>query len=407
MNRIIYTTALVLLSVLSAHAESARTLIDTGNAAFDEQRYEDALSAYEEAETTLPEEPILYFNKGAVLYRQEDYEAAKEAFKEAAVKTKDLGLEARSNYNLGNCAFRQAERQRDSDLKKSIEALEESVQHYQRALELDPDYTDAARNIEVARLTMKTILDEIKKQQEQQQKMQEIKKTLQELIQEQQALRDHTEEAAQQGEDGKAIADPQGSLRDRTGALAQEMASLSPDPNTPSPLDGPRQLVEQATEKQLAAKERLDAGLAPDALEPQQNALALMQQALDAMQQQEDERQQQQQQEQRESGDQQQQSTDPTQQQQHQKGADQKEQQEEGADQQSKDDAESKVDDEGEADAEQQSATQSPSQEGEMQDQGQAVSRGERPEDVLEEEEQNRDRRMQIPAGHHSVDKDW
>ena len=38
---------------------------------------------------------------------------AVEAFQDAAVKSRDTALEARSRFSLGNCAFREAERQRD------------------------------------------------------------------------------------------------------------------------------------------------------------------------------------------------------------------------------------------------------------------------------------------------------
>jgi len=163
----------------SALAASSRDLVAKGNSEYGKGNYDEALAAYDKASLEAPESPKLYFNKGAAHYMKGDYVKAGEMFEQAALKAKNLSLEARSQYNLGNCAFRESERQRDSDLQKSLKALEKCISHYQKAVRLDPTLKDAAHNIEIARLTMKQILDEIKKQQEQAEKqMEEMKKAL-------------------------------------------------------------------------------------------------------------------------------------------------------------------------------------------------------------------------------------
>jgi len=53
-----------------------------------------------------------------------DLNAYVSVTKEAALKSKDILLERQSKYNIGNSYFRESERQRDSDLQKSLEALE-------------------------------------------------------------------------------------------------------------------------------------------------------------------------------------------------------------------------------------------------------------------------------------------
>ena len=107
----------------TAHAASGADLVAEGNRAYQREDYEKALAAYDRASVEAPEAPQIYFNKGAVYYMQGDYTKAREMFEQAALKAKDLELEAGSQYNLGNCAFRESERQRDSDLKKSLAAL--------------------------------------------------------------------------------------------------------------------------------------------------------------------------------------------------------------------------------------------------------------------------------------------
>lgn len=173
----IYTPLItgLMLFVLPFESDAASTkdLIQEGNVAYLSGEYDKALAAYEEASVDAPESPFIYFNKGTALYKKGDYSSAIEAFEKAALKSKDLALEAKAKFNLGNCLFREAERQSDSDLNKSLEACQKSIAHYQESLELDPDLTEAAENIEVVRLVMKNILDEINKRKEEAKQQQE------------------------------------------------------------------------------------------------------------------------------------------------------------------------------------------------------------------------------------------
>jgi Ca-activated chloride channel family protein len=150
----------------AAHAASTAELVSKGNSLYLVGKYDEALSAYEEASVKAPESPQLYFNKGAAYYRKENFDKAKEAFENAALKTKDVNLEAMARFNLGNCSFSQAQRQKDSDLNEMLEACQTAIRHYQEALTLDPGLKEAAENIEVVRLVMKNIMDEINKRKE-------------------------------------------------------------------------------------------------------------------------------------------------------------------------------------------------------------------------------------------------
>lgn len=147
-------------------ASSASKLVNEGNTAFAMRKYDRALEAYEKAALDAPESAYIYFNKGAAYYRKKDYAKAAAAFEQAALKSKDIKLEAQSKFNLGVCSFREAEQQRNGDLNKVLAACEKSIRYFQEALKLDPQFKEAAENIEVVRLTMKSILDEIKKQKE-------------------------------------------------------------------------------------------------------------------------------------------------------------------------------------------------------------------------------------------------
>jgi len=157
---------------IQAYGESPGKLIKEGNRSYASGNYDDALSSYDEASVEAPEMPRIYFNRGTVFYQKQDYAGAAAAFEQAALKTRDIRLEARSKFNLGVCSFREAERQMDSDLNKALEACRKSVQYFQETLTLDPGFNDAAENIEIVRLKIKDILDKMKNQQEEKQDQQ-------------------------------------------------------------------------------------------------------------------------------------------------------------------------------------------------------------------------------------------
>ena len=157
---------LCLILPLPVLAASARSLTAEGNEFYSHGKYDEALKAYEEAAVEQPESARLYFNKGNVYFKKGDYEKAKEVYEAAALKAKDLTLEAAAQYNLGNTAFFDGKQYLDSDLKKALTQYESSIRHYQEALRINPKLKEAARNIEVVRLMIKNLLDQIEKQEE-------------------------------------------------------------------------------------------------------------------------------------------------------------------------------------------------------------------------------------------------
>jgi Ca-activated chloride channel homolog len=163
----------IFMGPFKGYGKTIAGLIKEGNSAYNAGAYDKAVSAYDEALKEDPESPYTCFNKGAALYRKGDYSGAAEAFEKAALNSKDKQLEAKSKFNLGNSTYKEAEGQKDKDLQKAFEGCSKSVSHYQEALSLDPGMKEAAENMEMVRLVMKNILEEIKKQQENGKKDQE------------------------------------------------------------------------------------------------------------------------------------------------------------------------------------------------------------------------------------------
>ena len=406
------------LGSVTAQAVSARKLIQQGNAAYQSGKFEDALSAYDEASVDAPESPEIYYNRGAVFYRQEDYEQAKAAFEKAALKSVEPDLESRARYNLGNCAFREAERQRDSDLQKSFESCEDAIKHYQDALRRNKDLTKAAENIEIVRLYMKALLDEIEKQkqeQEQQQQQQEdLAQKLKELIERQaKALAESKQLVAQARQPNSAqqqqelalgmedLTKEQGSIQTDSEAVSKAVldtinqhaqAAQPPMPGATNQAPGaaqpPQQLGDKMLEKFGLVKEHVDNAIGQQteanrklplqqiqqAQPHQQASEEELKKALEALQ--EEDQQQQQQQQQQDQGD----------------------EDEEG--EENKDEQQQQEQQQGEQGEQQQGEEKKEQQEQEMQ--------AAKAEDILnEEKDQREERRRQIPVRFRAVDKNW
>jgi len=279
-----------------SHAASARSLVAQGNQAYRDGKYAEALEAYEEAGVDLPESPQLAFNRGAACYKSGDYAKAREHFEKGALKTRDLTLEARCTYNLGNCSFQEGERQKDSDLEKALAAYQASVRYYQEALKRAPQLTDAAHNIEVARLVMRDILDKLKKKQEEekekQKEQQKLLDQLKQLIERQaKAIEQNQALAEKQATEPKAIepdvaklADEQGDIRKGTGEVAQKLAQPLPQgQQRPPQLEQAKQHLDRATAEQAVAEEHLRKQKLGDARPGQDKALDEMKKALAAL----------------------------------------------------------------------------------------------------------------------------
>ena len=168
----VYRWTLILLgftSISAVRAESARDMLRHGNRLYDDGQYTGAIGKYDEALVEQPQALEPKFNKADSYYRLDDLGQAINLYQEVAAGSKDMALVAKAKYNLGNCFFQRGSKQRDSDLQKALDDMKTSIIHWRQVLDMDPENEKAARNIEVARLTIKDIMDQLAKQQEQQQ----------------------------------------------------------------------------------------------------------------------------------------------------------------------------------------------------------------------------------------------
>ncbi len=145
----------MLASALLAGAcsASAPKLTDTGNEAFAQQAYDEALQAYQEAQVKSPELAEPYYNAANALYRQGDYAEALKQLQKALQVDESDALAQNAHFNAGNAAF-------------NGEDWQAAVDDYTAALLRNPDDQDAKINLELA-------LQKLQEQQQQQQQDQQ------------------------------------------------------------------------------------------------------------------------------------------------------------------------------------------------------------------------------------------
>jgi len=230
---------------LLARAGSVREMLRQGNRLYGDSQFAEAVNKYNEALVEQPQAVEPKFNKADSYYRLDDLSEAMDLYQQVAAESKDMSLVARSKYNLGNCYFQRGTKQRDSNLQKALEDMQTSIANWRQVLDLDPQNKKAAKNIEVARLTIKDILDQMKKQQEEQKKQQNQQNQQDQQKQQQQ-------NQSQQQNQPKPQPDPN-KPQDPNQAQGAEP---KPDPNQPQPEQKPAQ---EQQDKQQEAKAEPDA----------------------------------------------------------------------------------------------------------------------------------------------------
>ena len=268
------TLLLILLTMQTAHADSAQTSLLEGNKLYHQGNFIEAIKEYDQALLDQPQVMEPKFNKANCYYQLDDLAQAIDLYNEVAAESKDMKLVTMAKYNLGNCYFQRGSKQKDSDLQKALEDLQSSIAYWRQALDIEPENKNAAKNIEVARLIIKDIIDQLNKQKEQQQqqeqKQKEMQEKLKELLDRQKSLAEQTQQTKEQSDKGhldqqqasdnyNKQAQEQSQLKSETEQASQQMQQQ--DPNNPQPpqMQKANDDLKKAIEKQTEAVKNLKA----------------------------------------------------------------------------------------------------------------------------------------------------
>jgi Ca-activated chloride channel family protein len=208
-HKILLQMLLILVMAHTAFADSARVSTSQGNQLYGQGKFDEAIKQYDQVLIDRPEALEPKFNKANSYYRLDDLGQAMNLYREVAAESKDMKLVTKAKYNLGNCSFQQGSKQRDSNLQKAVEEMETAIGHWRAVLDIEPENKKAAKNIEVARLIIKDILDQLKNQQQQQDPNQPQDPNQQQQQQnQQQQAQDPNQNQQQQGQDPNQPQDP-------------------------------------------------------------------------------------------------------------------------------------------------------------------------------------------------------
>jgi Ca-activated chloride channel family protein len=191
MCRILVLTFSLLLYLFSGkiYAASLYDSVQRGNKLYQNGKFDEALKTYVDGQIEHAADPNLKYNIASSHYKTKNFEEAVKGYLDVAATAKDVKLQEKALYGGGNALFRQGK-------------LEEAIEYYRKALEIDPNDQDAKHNLEFAREELKRRINEAKEteKKQQEQKQQQNQKQNQ---QEQNQQKDQQKKQGQQQDQNK------------------------------------------------------------------------------------------------------------------------------------------------------------------------------------------------------------
>ncbi|NQV04223.1 MAG: tetratricopeptide repeat protein, partial [Candidatus Omnitrophica bacterium] len=147
---------------------------------YEEEKIDEALSKWRDAQIESPEKKELHYNIGNALHKQKEYQDALGEY-EKSTDAKNAELKAKTYYNIGNTHYRMGK-------------LPEAIEDYGKCLEVTPDDEDAKYNIEFIKKKMEEQKKSDKEEKSDKEKSQEEKQQSQDSMeQESQGKEQETE----------------------------------------------------------------------------------------------------------------------------------------------------------------------------------------------------------------------
>lgn len=135
--------------------------INEGNELFRQGDFAGALEKYGEARKDEPANPLIFYNMGTCAYKLGDYETAQKEL-ESAMRMPDSSLASKAAFNLANTFYRIGEK--SSEPSERISKWREAVGYLKKAIDLNPDFENAKRNVEIVQRKLKEEIDRQKQE---------------------------------------------------------------------------------------------------------------------------------------------------------------------------------------------------------------------------------------------------
>lgn len=156
------TTAMLFIILFNFPA--AYSYASKGEEAFNAGDYLQASEYYSKRLEQTPDDPTLHYNYGTAAFKNNMYDDAIDSFSRA-LKSDDLGLQAKSYFNKANSHFMKGRESVQGETQKTVEEWKQALKDYSAALELAPEDKKIQQNYDL----VKKQLEELEKQQKQQQ----------------------------------------------------------------------------------------------------------------------------------------------------------------------------------------------------------------------------------------------
>ena len=272
-------------------AETARGFIEKGNAAYQKEDFDNALSFYDKAVEKDPQSPYVHFNRGNAFYKKGDYAQALSAYEQSLVNRPDRTLLSKSKLNMGNTLHRTAEQLQQTDPESALAMYNESIGHYRAAMEHNEQLAEAGKNIELTKLRLqqlkKILAQKRQKQQLDKQSKHKMADDLKEMIDEQQEMAQKSGNQADDntGSDGSQeelaeLVSEQKQLQEDTQKMADKMAENSSQGQGAPSDEQAHESLSEAVKQQQEALDNLEASKPGQAAQSQKKAAEKLKEAL-------------------------------------------------------------------------------------------------------------------------------
>ncbi len=119
-----------------------------GIEAYKDGKFEEAYGQFQGTLQAHPQNPAidrLNFDAGTAAYKLKDYNKAMQSFSQALL-SKDIQLQEKTHYNLGNTLYEQGESEKTDD--KKLANWTNAIQHFDETIKIDPQNKQAQENRE-------------------------------------------------------------------------------------------------------------------------------------------------------------------------------------------------------------------------------------------------------------------
>ena len=130
---------------------------NAGIEAYEREDYKGAGDHFTKQLKRLPDSEALHFDIGAAAYKAGDFGKALDAFAKA-ITSPDAQMHAAAEYNLGNTLYQRGAAQKDKEPK--IKEWKNALQHYDQALNVQPENKDAKYNRDL----VQRLIDDLQKE---------------------------------------------------------------------------------------------------------------------------------------------------------------------------------------------------------------------------------------------------